>query len=102
MTDRATILQVFAEYGFAPGTDPHGWRCYHPDRYGPCDCAEQVADAVLALLRPVEGCVLSPEARESAWQQYRRTHSGLFPDARLDFTAGWDALAPRLEGHDTP
>lgn len=25
----------------------HGWRCAYPDRYGPCDCVNEMADAIL-------------------------------------------------------
>lgn len=51
-TKREAVLRVFTEYGFGPGSDPHSWRCYHPDRYGECTCASELADAVLDALRP--------------------------------------------------
>lgn len=48
------LLKVFTEWGFDSGvSSPHGWRRSYPERYGPCDCPSEVADAVLALVREV-------------------------------------------------
>lgn len=30
--------------------DAHGWRCAHPDLYGPCNCEAEVAAEVLTRL----------------------------------------------------
>lgn len=51
MSMREAVLKTFTEYGLSSGVDPHNWRCYHPDRYGPCECAEDIADAVLVAVR---------------------------------------------------
>lgn len=44
------VARVLHDEGCGPGTSIHGWRCEHPDRYGPCNCVDELADAVLAVL----------------------------------------------------
>ncbi len=50
---RALANALSAEGG-GPGNSIHGWRCEHPDRYGPCDCVAETgliqADAILPIL----------------------------------------------------
>ena len=47
------VAEALASEGCAPGTSIHSWRCEHPDRYGPCDCADDVSRAVLAVAEPL-------------------------------------------------
>ena len=33
----------------------HGWRCAYPDRYGPCDCFDEMVEALTAaVLTPLD------------------------------------------------
>lgn len=51
----AVIARVISRVGGDPGNSIHGWRCEHPERYGKCDCVEQIARTILAALeRPAE------------------------------------------------
>lgn len=46
--NRETLRRIFAEQGFdVNGASPHSWRCDYPDRYGNCDCVDEMIDAVL-------------------------------------------------------
>ena len=58
-TDAAEAMVVAAavlvEYGLdRQGGSPHSWRCEYPDRYGPCDCACELAEALVGALLPIE------------------------------------------------
>lgn len=44
--------KAMTDEGAAPGNSIHGWRCEYPDRYGPCDCVNEVARAALAAALP--------------------------------------------------
>lgn len=52
--DEATFAaaQALLDEGGGPGNSIHSWRCEHPDRYGPCDCVQEVADSILAAALP--------------------------------------------------
>jgi hypothetical protein len=52
-TDDATVQLVadaISREGGEPGNSLHGWRCEYPDRYGKCECLNQVATGILAAL----------------------------------------------------
>lgn len=57
MTDvqrwRAAVAKALTDEGAGPGNSIHGWRCEHPDRYGPCDCVAEVAEVVVATVLPL-------------------------------------------------
>lgn len=41
----ADVKSILRENGVGdPGSALHSWRCSHPDRYGPCDCFQELAD----------------------------------------------------------
>lgn len=44
---------VLSAEGGEPGSSIHGWRCEYPDRYGPCECVDEVARAQLAAILPL-------------------------------------------------
>lgn len=45
--DRPTLRAWLVENGI---DDIHGWRCNHPDIYGPCSCVDEFTDDLLAIL----------------------------------------------------
>lgn len=47
---RARVMTVLTENGMTEGGNMHGWRCEYPDRYGPCDCCDLLADDLVAVL----------------------------------------------------
>jgi len=51
LPDRDALIDVMIGEGCAAGSSLHSWRCEYPDRYGPCDCVAELADAVLAHLK---------------------------------------------------
>lgn len=70
--ERDAIVKVLLEEGAGPGNSIHSWRCEYPDQYGPCDCVEQTADAVLALL-PLLHPADERAARAEAWDRCHNT-----------------------------
>jgi hypothetical protein len=44
----ARIEKILLAEGAAPGNSIHGWRCQHPDRYGPCTCVRDLAALIAA------------------------------------------------------
>lgn len=52
--EREAALTALRENGLSDGNDgnPHSWRCGHPDRYGPCECATETGDDILTALAP--------------------------------------------------
>lgn len=46
----AVIREALIAEGAAPGASIHGWRCEHPDRFGPCACVDEVTHAVVKAL----------------------------------------------------
>lgn len=50
LDDREKVTRVLHDEGCGPGNSIHGWRCEHADRYGPCDCVDELADTILAVL----------------------------------------------------
>jgi hypothetical protein len=44
------VVRVINREGGEPGNSIHSWRCEYPDRYGKCDCVEQIAMMILAAL----------------------------------------------------
>jgi hypothetical protein len=44
------VRKVLVEWGCEPGASPHGWRCEYPERYGDCDCLNEMANDVLRAL----------------------------------------------------
>jgi hypothetical protein len=47
VSDRDQLVQTLVEQGAGQGDSIHSWRCSHPDRYGKCECTEQLADAII-------------------------------------------------------
>lgn len=47
------VAHVINDEGGQPGSSLHSWRCEYPDRYGPCDCVEQTAEAIIAAVEPL-------------------------------------------------
>lgn len=52
---RDRLVAVLRAEGGDPGSSLHSWRCEHPDRYGECDCLEQIADELIRVIAPAEG-----------------------------------------------
>ena len=44
----AAAAKALLDEGGGPGNGIHSWRCEHPDRYGPCDCVNEVTRSMLA------------------------------------------------------
>lgn len=42
--------------------DAHGWRCYHVDRYGECDCLDEMVSGVMLALTGEEPTSASEES----------------------------------------
>ena len=42
--------QKLTDEGAAPGSSIHSWRCEYPERYGSCDCVDEVARIVLSAV----------------------------------------------------
>lgn len=69
---RERLLTLFAEHGFSKGENPHSWRCQYPDRYPDyCDCAEGLADALIAA---GIGDVAAERARADRYETWARGH----------------------------
>lgn len=49
-TGREVVVKVLEDEGGKPGHSIHSWRCEYPDRFGPCDCLDQVASEILTRL----------------------------------------------------
>ena len=75
MTTDATALQeriarVLEGQGLTAHPDQydsniHGWRCEHPDIYGPCSCFEELVAAVLPIVEAeVRAAVEERESRQ--------------------------------------
>jgi hypothetical protein len=47
MRNRERLTRILLEQDAGQGQSIHGWRCNYPDRYGPCDCVEQLVTALL-------------------------------------------------------
>lgn len=45
LTDVESLMTVLRDESV---DELHSWRCAYPDRYGPCSCVAELADAVLA------------------------------------------------------
>ena len=45
--EREALMQVLRENDVLSLDGIHSWRCQYPDEYGPCQCADQVTDAIL-------------------------------------------------------
>ena len=50
---RQAAAKALLDEGGGPGNGLHSWRCEYPDRYGPCDCVQEVADLILAAAAPL-------------------------------------------------
>lgn len=50
---RKAAAKALLDEGGGPGNSFHSWRCEYPDRYGPCDCVQEVADSILAVAAPL-------------------------------------------------
>ena len=64
--ERDQLAQLLAENGISE-TAPdglHSWRCEHPDRYGPCDCRDELVNDLLQWLAVHDG-----QIAESAWDE---------------------------------
>ena len=60
--EREALMQVLRENDVLSLDGIHLWRCSYPDEYGPCQCADQVTDAILeAGFRLIPPSVPSPE-----------------------------------------
>lgn len=52
----AAVERVLRESGLTDhpdqntSSDIHGWRCSYPDRYGECDCFQDLRDSLVAVL----------------------------------------------------
>lgn len=44
------VTDLINSEGGGPGSSLHSWRCEYPDRYGPCDCVESLAQEIVALI----------------------------------------------------
>lgn len=56
----AAVKELLDEYAMGNPTNQalHGWRCQHPDRYGPCDCYERL---IIEIRQTVEGVLREQE-----------------------------------------
>lgn len=55
MSDLKRRLTVLLEAeGLSPNSDFHSWRCSHPDRFGECTCVEELAEAIMVLVKSDE------------------------------------------------
>lgn len=62
------IKDTLIEYGAGPQTSIHSWRCAHPDRYGDCDCVDELAaDLALRIRRRRFDLPVLRQAREEGW-----------------------------------
>lgn len=63
------LAKVLIEEGAGVGSSIHGWRCEYPDRYGPCDCVDETARAILDS--PALAALLDRERREAKVEALR-------------------------------
>ena len=81
---REALSNALTENGISEGVDGlHGWRCAHPDRYGPCTCVAELLDDLAAALAPLI------EAR------VREARAEALTDASDAWTQGAWASTPR-------
>lgn len=65
------IAEVLREYGVGDfDASLHGWRCAHPDRYGPCTCFAELLTAIEGVLGGHE------DAEECTHEGVRRFRAG--------------------------
>lgn len=73
LTER--ITRVLEGQGLTPHPDKydssiHGWRCEHPDIYGPCSCFEELVAAIIPIVEAeVQTAKVEAEARDEITSQ---------------------------------
>jgi len=52
---RDSLRTLLVENGLSQGDTLHGWRCDHPDRYGECECLEELIEELMKWAGDDEG-----------------------------------------------
>lgn len=82
---RDEFRRILGENGLeAPGS-LHGWRCEHPDIYGPCDCLDGLLDDLSVVVSQI---------KEEAWDE---GFNAIVDNAYVDWTTATVPANPHRE-----
>lgn len=70
-TQITRVAEIILAEGGGPGNSIHGWRCEYPERYGPCDCVQELAvlivDGLAHLGDDIEKIIRGDPTTISGW-----------------------------------
>lgn len=94
------VRGVLRDHGLEQGGGGlHSWRCDHPDRYGECDCLDELLADLHAALTPIRAAERQEAARKAAESALRGAARAVLIDDQFrasTISRAWAQAAARI------